>query len=110
MKHNERMVFSHLAGREVSNYSPEWIRECECMHLINNYPTREQKHYYLYGVSDRKLIFRFNEFNGRPELRSKDELRELWGKDNRPMMQRRGLQACDDLLADAKRLYEATRK
>jgi hypothetical protein len=104
------MVFSHLAGREVSNYSPEWLRECECRHLINKYPTRAHKHYHLYGATDRKMIMRTNAVTGKEEVRTREELREMWGKEYRPVMFWRGLQAADELLADAKRLHDLTNK
>lgn len=102
-------AFSHLAGREVDTSSEEWRRECECRHLINTYPTREKKHYFLYGVHDRDFLFRRNALTG--DLMLKEDYTKLWPKDAKgrtikPLMGHRSLEEADRILADAKRLFE----
>lgn len=102
------MVHSLLLGREVSNYSEEWRHETECRWLINTFPTRQEKHLYLYGVTDRATLFTRN---SERELVLREDHKKLWRKDDnnrtiKPLMGHRSLEEADRILADAKRLYE----
>lgn len=103
------MVYSILADAEVDSGSETWRHETECKWLLVKKPTRSDKHQWLYGVQDRSKLFRFDPLSGKPELR--DDLRALWGKDDRgrdikPIMAHRGLEAADRLLDDAKKIYD----
>lgn len=102
-------AYSHLAGREVDTWSEEWRLECECLSLLRRYPTRSQKHLYLYGVSDRRQLFTFNPRTGKEELAEDHKLR--WADQKHPpLMKHRGLASADKLLADARRLHEILNK
>lgn len=107
------MVFSHLLGRDVSNYSEEHRHECECRALLRMKPTRSQKHMHLYGVADRSDLFQHNSVSGRNEL--KPDYKKLWPKNSigrtiNPLMHWRGIEEADRILADAKRLYDLTQQ
>lgn len=106
MRHGERMV-TLADGREVSNYSPEWMRECTCRWLLDNKPTRTLKHLYLYGVHDRRQLMFFDPKVGRERLA--DNYRERWVIKS-PLMKFQGLEAADRLLADARTLHEILNK
>lgn len=103
------MVYSILAGAEVDSGSETWRHETECKWLLTNKPTRSLKHRWLYGVDDRRQLFRSNPMTGQPELR--DNLNAIWGRDDRgrqikPIIAWRGLEAADRMLADAKKIYD----
>lgn len=105
------LAYSHLAGKEVDTSSEDWRRECECRYLITKFPTREKKHYFLYGVHDRDFLFRRNTLTG--EVMLKEEYTKLWPKNEKgrtikPLMGHRSLEEADRILADAKRLFELT--
>ena len=102
------MVFSKLLGRDVSNYSEEWRHECECRWLLANKPTRVDKHFFLYGVYDRAMLFEFNSKTGQTDL--KEGYTKLWPKWPKPLMHHRGLERTDKILADAKTLYDQQSK
>jgi len=102
-------AFDPITGQDVDTWSEEWRHCCECRWLLVNKPTRSLKHLWLYGVDDRAKLFRWNAKSGKKELR--DDLKELWGKDDRgrpikPIMAWRGLDAADRMLADAKKIYD----
>lgn len=104
-------VYSHLAGAEVDSSSEAWRHECECRWLLENKPTRSAKHLYLYGVADRKELFKPHPATGQPVLR--DDISSLWpigsnGRPVRPLMAFRSLEAADRILADARRIHEST--
>ncbi len=90
-------AFSILAGREVDTSSEEWRHECECRWLLNERPSRREKHLYLYGVSDRSQLFS----PGSGKLR--DDYQKLW--ERKPLMHYRSLDAADRILSDAKKLW-----
>lgn len=93
---NERTV-TLADGREVSSYSEEWRHEAECLWLLETKPTRSQKHLWLYGVHDRRQIINPNT----------GELAEDWKKTaEKSITHLRGLAAADQLLADARKIYE----
>ena len=98
-----KMVYSHLAGREVDSGSEEHRHECECRWLLTTKPTRSQKHLHLYGVVDRQQLFGFDPKTGRPVLAADHTSR--WAMKS-PLMKFRGLEAADHLLAEAKRLHD----
>lgn len=94
------MVFSILAGREVDCGSEEWRHECECKWMLANKPTRSTKHLWLYGTYDRKHV-----------VSHTGKLRDDWklmATEKSSILHKRGLAAADRMLADAKRIYEAT--
>lgn len=107
-------AFSHLAGRYVDTYSPEWQRECECRYLLQRFPTREKKHIFLYGVPDRADLFEvvktYQDGEEKGEIVLKQDHAKMWDKRHPPVMKHRGLEEADRLLADAKRLYDLTQK
>lgn len=103
MRPNEHTVKLH-DGREVSNYSEEWRHECECRWLLTAKPTKAAKHLHLYGVVDRKQLFTYDRKNGLPVLR--DDYRSL--QQGKPLMVFRNLEAADRILADARKIYEAS--
>jgi len=100
-------AYSILAGREVDTASEEWRHECECKWLLEQKPTRSQKHLYLYGVVDRQSLMTFDTKTGRQVLR--DNHANLWTI-RFPMMKARSLEAADRMLAEAKRLHDLTQK
>lgn len=98
-------------GTEASNYSEAWRYECELRWFLDAKPTRSAKHLYLYGVEDRAQLFDPHPDTGQPVLAEK--YRERWvckdpvtGRPTMPLMHRRGLEAADKLLADARQLYD----
>lgn len=103
------MVYSILADAEVDGGSETWRHETECKWLLVKKPTRSDKHLWLYGVNDRSKLFRFDAKTSQLVLR--EDLRALWGKDDRgrdikPIMALRGLEAADRILDDAKKIYD----
>lgn len=75
--------------------------------MLTNKPTRLEKHLYLFGVTDRKHLFKFNNATGQDELAD-----EFKTKSNmKPsIMKARGLAAADKMLADAKKIHDARAK
>ena len=100
-------AYSILAGREVDTASEEWRHLCECKWLLEQKPTRSQKHLYLYGVVDRQQLMIHDSKTGRHVLR--DNHANLWTI-RFPMMKARSLAAADHLLAEAKRLHDLSQK
>lgn len=96
------LVHSQLLGREVDSYSEEWRHECECRWLLTAKPTRTDKHMHLYGVPDRRMLFRYNPRTGKDEL--SDDHASRW-ENKFPLMKMRGLAAADRILEDARTLY-----
>lgn len=106
-------AFDPLTGQEVDTASEEWRHVCECRYLLRAFPTRQQKHLHLYGVTDRSMLFEFNTKTGRTELRL--DHKKLWPTDRHgrpipPLMGWRGLDQADRILADARRLHEMKTK
>lgn len=102
-------AFDPITGTEVCTSSEAYRHLCECKWLLENKPVRSQKHLWLYGVRDRSNLFRRNPATGEQELRS--DLSALWGKDDngrniKPIMSWRGLEAADRMLNDAKKIYD----
>ncbi|RXT43087.1 hypothetical protein B6S44_28910 [Bosea sp. Tri-44] len=78
------VVFSHLAGREVSTWSSEWARQCEVDTLLAM-PAGQR--------------LRFLNGSGRPED----------GRDGRPLEAIRGAAGAATLKADLDRMEEILR-
>lgn len=97
-------VYSMLAGAEVDDSSEMWRHECECRWLLNNKPTRTDKHLHLYGVHDRNQLLEYNPKTGRQELVANPA--QIW-LTKMPLMKVRGIEAADRLLADARKIYES---
>lgn len=99
-------AYSHLAGQDVDTSSEIWRHECECRWLLDKKPTRTEKHMHLYGVPDRAQLMTYDAQN-QQVLRANHA--SLWHI-KAPIMKYRGLEAADRMLADAKRIYDATKK
>lgn len=97
-------VISELTGEPVDTSSEAWRHETECSWLLNNKPTKVDKHLHLYGVIDRSHLFVFNPREGRDELAP--NWRDRIEKEVRPLIVFRGMEAADRILADAKRLWQ----
>lgn len=102
-------AFDPITGQDVDTASEAWRHSCECRWLLTKKPTRSLKHLWLYGVNDRSKLFRFDAKTSQLVLR--EDLRALWGKDERgrdikPIMAHRGLAAADRILDDAKKIYD----
>lgn len=107
------MPISELTGLPVDDTSSEaWRYECELRYLLDNYPTRTDKHLFLYGVEDREQLFYFNNQTGSKELCEQYDRSKSGTLRNMPasVFKSRGLEEADKILADAKRLYELRQK
>lgn len=96
-------AFDPLTGAEVDTASEAWRHSCECRWLLDNKPTRTEKHRYLFGVNDREQLFTHDRQTGQSVLR--DDYRTLQA--GKPLMNVRSLEAADRILADARKIYEA---
>lgn len=98
-------AYDPITGQDVDTASEAWRHLCECRWLLENKPTRHSKHLYLYGVTDRAKLMRFNAETGLNEL--VPEHQKLWADSRKPpLMKFRGLEAADKLLADARIIYD----
>lgn len=96
-------AFDELTGQEVDTSSEAWRHRCECAWLLENKPTRTDKHLYLFGVRDRESLFAWNSRAHAVTLR--EDWRDLL-VEKRPIAVVRGFEAADRILTDAKRLHE----